>query len=206
MSESALKIVNEEIESTDISKISSFELINRTHTPELIFALCGFMGTEIHPIADRLKFIMENDYGYACRTIRLSELIQKNKFSDDLKTLPKNSTQLYTKTKNLIHHGNQLREKYGESVLADLAIHLIGEERVKEAQASQEKNSGQKMLFKPRKVCFIIDSIKNPNELDILRSVYRRLLYCIGIFSPTQIREDNLKNKQLSPVEITDTR
>jgi deoxycytidylate deaminase len=207
MAEPALKVVPKEKEPTDLSKVTSAELIYKTHTPELIFALCGFMGTDIHLISDRLIYIMENDFGYVCQKIKISELIRKNADGPELINLPEGSTPEYVRVKNLIHQGNHLRSKFGESVLADLAIHLIGENRVKEATTLEEnegKTTGQQLVFKPRKVCFIIDSIKNPAELNILKTVYRRLLYCIGIFSPYEMRETYLKNKQLQPTEIVD--
>jgi deoxycytidylate deaminase len=82
-----------------------------------------------------------------------------------------------------IDAGNKLREKYGNSVLVELAVNKIRLDR----EFVKDKS------HKSRRVCHIIDSIKNQEELDLLRMVYREMLYVFGVFSPLEQREDNLK-------------
>jgi hypothetical protein len=61
MAELAIKIekVDEKKASTEIK-----ERIFKTHTEELIIALCGPIGTEIHYVAECLNNILIDSYNY----------------------------------------------------------------------------------------------------------------------------------------------
>ena len=48
----------------------------------------------------------------------------------------------------------------------------------------------------------IIDSIKNQQELELLRTVYRESLYVVGVFAPVAAREASLRSQGLLPAEI----
>jgi deoxycytidylate deaminase len=49
---------------------------------------------------------------------------------------------------------------------------------------------------------WIIDSLKNDEELALLRSVYKDLLLVFGVFAPAHIREDRLKRDGLPEDEV----
>jgi deoxycytidylate deaminase len=93
-----------------------------------------------------------------------------------------------------------MRLDYGASVLADLAIHSIHLER--QERAAESEGSGEGIHFKPIRVCHIIDSIKNQEELKILRMVYRDMLYCIGVLSPVELRVTYLRGRSLKDPDI----
>ena len=57
-------------------------------------------------------------------------------------------------------------------------------------------------VYRPARVCHIVDSIKNEAELEALRLVYRDMLHCIGVFSPMPHREEHLKTKGMELHEI----
>ena len=59
-----------------------------------------------------------------------------------------------------------MRGVYGASVLAELAVNEI---RLGRELHHKDKATGQ---FAPRRMCHIIDSIKNQQELELLRTVY----------------------------------
>ncbi len=71
--------------------------------------------------------------------------------------------------------------------------------------AKKEKSSGAQITpedFSGRRKCYIIDSIKNKEELLLFRSVYRELFYFISVFSPLQERKEFLKDRGLSQPEV----
>ena len=171
-----------ENESADDIKQSIFN----THTEELIIGLCGTIGSNIHLVSDTLVRILENQYRYECKQIKLSEFIRKHcKLGEDTKGL-----QYY---QNLINNGNELRQKYGGSILSELAINEIALNR---EQNTEDYN------FTTKRICYIIDSIKNKEELELFQLVYRDLFYFIGVFSPLELRIRNLENKGLNVSEI----
>ncbi len=176
-------------------EIGIIDKINNTHTVELVITLCGFVGTDIHGVGQKLKEILEQDFGYEVKIIRLSHLIKS--YSDLAKNLNSSGISGFEYTKKLIDGGNELRRSHENNVLASLAIQQISFERI--AEQKKEENTS----FKSRRVCYIIDSIKNTNELELFQTVYREIHYSIGIFSPIDEREKNLKNRGMSDPEVS---
>ncbi|MDB4921511.1 MAG: deoxycytidylate deaminase [Mucilaginibacter sp.] len=53
-----------------------------------------------------------------------------------------------------------------------------------------------------RRKCYIIDSLKNKEEVELLRSVYGSIFYCFSVFTPDEERRKILSDKGLSKQEI----
>jgi len=165
--------------------------IQETHTSELVIALCGPIGSPLHKVGETIRHCLVDDFGYKkCEVIRLSKLIEEYSAGDIDDSSP------FKKTRSLIDEGNELRNKFGSSILAELAISKISRNREHELEQACSLNP------KPVRVCHIIDSIKNQEELDILRAVYREMLYFVGVFSPVSAREAALKEKGMNASEI----
>lgn len=178
--------------SSDATKsgFDTLEAIEATHTDELVIALCGPIGAPIHRAASAIKARLEEDFGYEPRDIiRLSELIEKY----GRKAPPQKG---YERKRALIEVGDELRRDYGPSILAELAINEIAIER----DIAKEKSG--KEFHSPRRVCHIIDSIKNQQELDVLRLVYRDMLYFVGVYSPLPSRVKALERDGQTQSEI----
>ena len=154
----------------------SKQQIETSHTSELVIALCGPIGSPIHAIADALREQLLRDFSYDhCHIIRLSEIIEEyTERAQDLSAL--------ARVKHLIRNGDELRRKYGASVLAELAVSQIALHRQKEKAPPDTER------YRPRRVCHIVDSIKNQKELEILKLVYRDMLYFVGVYSPLPAR------------------
>lgn len=168
------------------------EKIFETHTAELIIGLCGPIGTDIHFISDRVSHLIEEQYGYKAIPIRLSKFIKEFTKSIDFEKI-KDKNEYYHK---LIESGNKLREKHGSSILAELAINEIAVNRETTKDEDQEKD------FKSKRVCYVIDSIKNQEEFDLLRLIYRDIFYFVGVFSSLEIREKFLEDQGLKKDQV----
>jgi hypothetical protein len=154
--------------------------INSSHTSELVIALCGPIGSPLHKVAQEIKARLENDFAYEfCTIVRLSELIER--FT---KKAPEGPP--YIRTRALIEQGDSLREKFGPSILAELAVNQI----VVDRQKAKDKSGLERYV--PQRVCHIIDSIKNQEELEILKLVYRDMLYFVGVYAPLPARVANI--------------
>ena len=160
-----------------------------THTSELVVALCGPIGSPLHTVGNLIKKVLERDYQYVCNIVRLSQIIERFKGN-----APESSR--FDRIKYLIDKGNELRREYGSSILADLAVAEIATDR------EEQKDRSGVTSFQPRRVCHIVDSIKNQEELEALRLVYRDMLYFIGVFSPLPSREKSLENAGMSLAEV----
>ncbi len=164
--------------------------IESSHTSELVIALCGPIGSPLHKVAEEIKAQLSNEFAYErCDIIRLSKIIEEY-----TKKAP--NTPHYERTKELIKLGDDLRQKYGASVLAELAVSKI----VLDRQKAKHHTGGERYV--PRRVCHIIDSIKNQAELEILKLVYRDMLYFVGVYSPLPARVKTLEKIGMSQLEI----
>jgi deoxycytidylate deaminase len=171
--------------------------IRNTLTDELIFAICAPIGSSREIVISQIKKILEEDYKYEVQVLKLSKYIEQYKVMSSSAELGK--TLAYTSLMNKIVGGDELRKEYGFSVLAEIAINDIHISRHSENGVLVRKSIED---LKSRRKCFIIDSLKNKEELDLLREVYKDIFYFFSIFSPYQERKLNLSKKGLSPDEI----
>ncbi|MEJ0075227.1 MAG: anti-phage dCTP deaminase [Alphaproteobacteria bacterium] len=164
--------------------------IRSSHTSELVIALCGPIGSPLHKVAAAFKEALDGKFGYEhCLILRLSKLIEEHQGKAV-------SGPAFARTKELIEKGDALREKHGSAILAELAVSEIVLER------QRFKASSEAPTFQPRRICHIIDSVKNQEELDLLRLVYRDMLYFVGVFAPLPARVKSLEHKGMSSGEI----
>lgn len=163
-----------------------------SHTPELVIALCGPLGTPLHRAADILKDLLIRSHGYhKVEVIRLSDFIKIHK-----------GLGAGAGLSDLIEAGNEMRGEHGHSVLAQLAIQSIKQAR---SNSSERADDSQPTLFgAPTDVivpapvlrnCHIIDSIKNEEELGLLRLVYGDLLHLVSVYTPLPLRVNELKRR-----------
>jgi hypothetical protein len=118
-------------QATDLQRLTFTKAsILSSHTGELVIALCGPIGSPLHRVASTLKSQLVDDFAYeSCEIIRLSGLIEK--YGKKAPDQPR-----YDHIKALIDTGDELREKYGSGILAELAVNQIAIERNKAKTAS----------------------------------------------------------------------
>lgn len=168
----------------------STDKISSTHTSELVIALCGPVGSPVHDVAETIKATLDSTFGYeSCEIVRLSKFIEEH-------APLKPGLSAFERINALINAGNDLRGKHGGNVLAELAVNKIRVEREKHKEKSESKR------YEPRRVCHIIDSIKNQEELDLLRTIYRDMLYVVGVFAPLDKREANLRKRGMENSQV----
>jgi deoxycytidylate deaminase len=193
MAEPAPRVNTPSASRSSTSPFNTREELDSTKTSELVLALCGPIGSDIHTVGEKLQELLKRDFGYDyCEIIRLSQIIRD--YSDGA-IVP---SEEYEKLKKLIELGDNLREKHGNGVLAEIAVGKIAFAR------RQAERKASTTIHKARRVCHIIDSIKNQEELDILRSVYGDMLYFIGVFSSLEVRVKNLEKRRMKPFRIWD--
>ena len=158
-----------------------------TLSPELVIAFCSPIGTPVHQVVKVLESILINNFSYECHTIKLSDYIK------ELAEIDKNPPKEFERRKLYIEKGDLLREQICTTVLAEKAIHEIN--RFREDHFKKQK--------KLNRFAFIIDSIKNQNELDLLKFIYRDECYCIGAFAPLSLRLQELTNLGMTKQEAT---
>ena len=144
--------------------------IDKSRTAEIVIALCGPMGTPLHEVAKTFeKLLKGTDYNY--------EHVSIIRLSDEIRELAGLKNQNCS-TRQLIEAGNELRKKHGNAYLARIAINQITIAREglnvdhskEQASLFDETDSDEDLrpIFSIPS-CHIIDSIKNVDELRLLR-------------------------------------
>lgn len=169
---------------------STRDKIENTQTDELILGICYPIGSDndsvIKALQDRLK-----NYDYEVEIIKISNIIKE--YYTENQSLEPGQTVPFGKLMHKIKGGDYLRNKYNNnSILAELAIKKIREDR--KGKAAEDIQGKRK--------CYIIDSLKNLEELKLLRSIYGDIFYLFSVFSPEDERKENLSKKDISPSEI----
>ena len=165
--------------------------IFETHTEELIIGLCGPIGTDLHFVGEEIAQTIHEKYNYTPIIIKLSDFIRQR-----TNLRPDDYNNKYEYLIKLIEGGNTLRKEKKNSVLAELAINEIAVNRELKKINSADSD------FTSQRICYIIDSIKNNEELELFRLIYTDIFYFIGVFSNIETREKNLEKKGLQKQQI----
>ncbi|ODU00092.1 MAG: hypothetical protein ABS79_03845 [Planctomycetes bacterium SCN 63-9] len=193
--------------------------IGRIATPTLVFAVGGRIGSGASFVMNALSEELKA-FGYGVEKIKITkrfldaaakvedwlsrgddvrdQLYERNNdlFEDALKPFRLNSTELSPRTRQVLilqRRGNLLRKKYGNNFLAALCIDDIGSELEKQSGTSDPK----------MRVAYILDSLKHPAEVDLLRTVFRDAFCMIGVVADDSVRKRRLNDqKHIATVEF----
>ncbi len=187
-----LKLNQRASENEEDKKEGPIEAIRKTFTHEMVIAICGPIGTPSHGVSEIIENILKTAHGYKTNYIRLSEYI---------KEYGRSKSVARDKTSELITLGNEMRAK-DNAILVKKAILDIKKERDAVARDSgvyQDDDQDKDVVIRPEPVvslCHIIDSIKNAEELALLRMVYGEMLHLISIHSSIENRIIEIKRKE----------
>lgn len=96
--------------------------------------------------------------------------------------------------------GKQLRKKTSNpAVLAEFAAKKISVDRLARNGDAQEQSDGP---IVPTKVAYIIDQVKRPEEVTLLRALYRNLFYVAGVTRIYSKREAALVSESIRKSEV----
>ena len=178
--------------------------VENTLTEEIIIGICAPIGSMRRYVIDSITNILKTTYEYEVKIIKLSDYI--NQYNPKDFEQQAGHTDAYTKLMDKIQGGDDLRERTkSNSCLVELAIMNILEDRLgKTIQSYGEDLNTLIHSLTSRRKCYIIDSLKNKEELELLRSVYGSIFYCFSIFTPDTERKSILRDKNLSISEIAE--
>lgn len=150
--------------SIDLRTDASRYLAGSFQESELVFGLVSAVGTKSNKLTDPLKNKLEQ-FGYVVHPIKLSKL---------LLNADETITPEYDRIKTLMKRGDTMREgPECNDILALGAAKMISQARTNTT---------------PKKQAFIIDSLKRPEEVSLLRKIYGNGFYLIGIHSDIKRR------------------
>jgi deoxycytidylate deaminase len=173
------------------------ERIKERQSKDLVIAFCGPIASGVSSVVKHVAAILET-FDYESEIIKLSDFIKENipktmiKISDE--ELKKDTAERIIKLQDA---GNELRKKYSLDILSQFAIKEIGFNRQERIQKEDEALKGI-IRDTPHRVAYLIDSIKHPSEINLLRIVYGNMFYLFGVLCAEPIRVKRLIEKGFS--------
>lgn len=161
--------------------------IDERFSQELIVALVGPVGSGVSSAAGFIRDILEQTFKYkVCPTIRPSDIIKAEAHRVGITISTTLPLDRYVSV--MQDAGNRLRERFGADYLAEKAVERIY--KFRRENGGIAKNG---VLLRGRRA-YIIDSLKNTEELNLLRHIYGDTLCVIGVFAPDLMRRERLIN------------
>lgn len=151
--------------------LGTSETLPNDFRPDLYIALVGAAGTDLNIVRRELSAQMAV-VGYTVEHVKVSNLI-----GQVLEV--KSSTDEFSRIKNLMAAGDVIRRcsENGDGV----AALVIAE--IRRRRAADEIVGGS--------IAYVIDSVKNPSELDLLDKIYGKNLYTLSVYLS---KEERLRN------------
>lgn len=152
---------------------------------EIVIALVGPVGSGVSTSASYLSEILSQHFHYdVAPIIKPSGIIREEAHRVKMANIPREPINAYID--HMQTAGNKLREKFGPNYLAEKAV-----ERIAKFRRGKGGYTDTGTVV-PGRRAYIIDSIKNLEELQLLRQIYRETLCVIGVFAPDEMRKKRL--------------
>lgn len=171
-------------------------------SPELVIALAGPIGCGIGGVADALDSkLRERGYLDVVR-VKLSDFIET---AIEEKLIPpqqrdESKSARYNRYRRLQEAGKELRRQTSNpAVLAEYAARRISVDRLARKSETQEHFEGPLV---PSKIAYIIDQVKRPEEVTLLRALYRNLFYVAGVTRIYSKRDGALVSEGIKKDEV----
>lgn len=188
------------VDSDTLSSKKPKEVIDSRKSQELVIAFAGPIGCGIGYVRDKVKAQLESA-GYEVHIIKISDylkecvldgLIKHEKFGNKIQ----NGADRYIQMQDA---GNFLREIQSD-FLAEYSIKRIAEIRTAHIPKEVEKTTD----FIPQRTAYLIDQLKHPSEVQLLRAVYGNLFYFFGVLSTSARREARLASESIPLARISE--
>ena len=159
--------------------------ISERLSQELVIALVGPIGSGVSTSAAYIKDILQNDFGYVvCPIIKPSDIIKSE--SHRVGVIVSSKLRLDAYIEEMQTAGNKLRERFGGDYLAEKMVEQVCKFR------SENGGYTSDGTLLPGRRAYILDSLKNTEELDLLKQIYGETLTVFGVFAPDAKRKQRL--------------
>lgn len=179
MASTAPKIVTSEHQSSNADEINPL-------SKELVIGLVGYAGSGCSTAAKRLQLMLDLA-DYEVFIVKISNLIEKHSSENipQIQSGKDNGLSKFNRAEALQNFGDSLRSKRGGFAASALAV-----AEIKRLRQSASNANG--------KIAYIIDSIKHPEEVDLLRKVYDQSFRLVAVHCTKPERERRLTGDHVS--------
>ena len=178
------------------SETSSVSLIQRRRSRELFFGVVGPVGAGGSRVISSLKRACEQA-GYECEFIKASELIARWAEASDLE-LPSDARRTLKAVTQFQDLGDLMRRD-DASAVARSALKEIAQRRAK--ATGETYTEGVAVSPDETKRAYMIESIRHPAEVHLLRRIYANAFALIGVVCEDSERERRILGKYFTDPE-----
>lgn len=170
---------------------------------EFVFAVVGPVGSGTSSVAEALSALLRNPtYSMDVHIIKASDAIAKYVARTAGTTLDSHTT--FAKVTALQDAGDAMRKDDPAAVAVELISAIKG---VRESlQKSVDVVAALKPVEKADRRAYILDSLKHPAEVELLRAIYQDSFCLIGVVCEEKVREDRLIGKKCQDTSKLDVR
>jgi len=173
------------------------EAIASRKSRELVIAFAGPIGCGINTAKEHVTDVLKNS-GYVVHEIKISEYLVeclKNKVVASSGEIYTSGFERYIQMQDT---GNFLRNVQSD-ILAEYAIKKIAEIRTADIPGEIDVTE-----YVPDRVAYLVDQLKHPDEVALLRAVYGNLFYLFGVLSVSARREGRLEAEGIDATRISE--
>ncbi|MEL7686546.1 anti-phage dCTP deaminase [Citromicrobium bathyomarinum] len=154
-----------------------------TTSNEFVIAMVGFAGAGTSTAAKRIATLIGQPY--KTHRIKFSDLIARldGKEAPQVNEGADEGKESFARASEFQNSGDEVRANYGDFALAAAAIAEIKKLR-------SDNNPGQE------KIAYILDSIKHPSEIELLREVYEHSFRLVAVHCSQEKRLDRISGPQ----------
>jgi deoxycytidylate deaminase len=148
---------------------------------ELVIGLVGYAGAGCSAAASRIRILLE-EASYIVQLIKLSDLISGRSATNVVPKIEagiREGKTRFDRACALQNMGDQFRKQHGPSALSALVVRKIIDLRGASRAGEQ-------------KIAFVLDSLKHPDEIGLLRRVYDTSFRLVAVHCERSTREKRL--------------
>ena len=159
--------------------------------PEIVIGLCGPVGTDLRGVSEKIANDLRS-YRYQTDIIRISELLKKRCSPDINQKINDLSEDVRIDT--LMNVGDYLRceTKNGAAIIPDVLTEI---RRTRQNFLIDEECLPEHDQIELYNHCFVLNSLKHPEEVRVLREIYGPKFLLISVVSPQNVRRTKLISK-----------
>ncbi|MEK8034247.1 anti-phage dCTP deaminase [Ideonella sp. DXS29W] len=170
---------------------------------ELVVAFAGPIGSGVPAVINQATTCLES-LGYTVVPVKLSDFLQESLDQGRFPAWspPPGASTKFARYRRLQEAGKTIREKtQNQAILAEQAIWMIRRDREARTPTSPTDPHAPAV---PQMVAYLIDQIKRPEEVQLLRALYRNLFYLVGVTRSYRERRMFLENEGVKSDEVDD--
>lgn len=180
---------------------SLIEIFQSRQANEIVIAFAGPIGAGIQSVISKTRTNLL-ELGYTrVHTIKVSDFLAEALRDEKVERidLPEGCSARYKRYRELQQAGRDIRENTDNMrILAEYAVQqiVIDRETQKAQRAINADNDSNE------RVAYLLDQVKRPEEVELLRALYRNLFYLVGVTKPRRQRYKALEEEGVYEAEI----